>query len=299
LNFDIQKLHICSGHRGSVYCLEHAWDPGHFLSSGEDGTVALWKLKAPDLGKPLVQMQHSVYTLKCCTEKGLLAIFQNQSGLHFFDYQNQKETARISIPGVSFFDSGVYKSRLFAVDSAGFLSLFNLDTLKLDLSIKISEKSLRCLSIDSLNGLLYLGASDHFIYVLDINSLEAKFKFLAHGNSVFSMLYHEGQIFSAGRDARIKAWSVIDIEKPQQEVPAHLYTINNLCLIKEFNLIASGSMDRTIKLWDASNLKLLKVINKAKHASHGHSVNKLLWLENEKVLISGADDRLISLWSFF
>jgi WD40 repeat protein len=53
-------------------------------------------------------------------------------------------------------------------------------------------------------------------------------------------------------------------------------------------------MDKSIKVWDLEELKLLKVIDKARHAGHGTSVNKLLW--NTNMLLSASDDRSISAW---
>jgi WD40 repeat protein len=58
-------------------------------------------------------------------------------------------------------------------------------------------------------------------------------------------------------------------------------------------------MDKSIKLWDARDLKLKKVIDKARNASHGTSVNKLLWREKDQVLLSASDDRTISMWNLF
>ena len=77
---------------------------------------------------------------------------------------------------------------------------------------------------------------------------------------------------------------------------AHMYTINSI----EFNNTGShfitGSMDKTIKLWDAHQLKLLKVIDKERFEGHLSSVNKLVWSNYKNRVISCSDDRTISLW---
>jgi WD40 repeat protein len=59
---------------------------------------------------------------------------------------------------------------------------------------------------------------------------------------------------------------------------------------------ATASMDKSIKVWDTTAMKLLKVIDKARHAGHGTSVNKLLWTAFNNQLISTSDDRSISVW---
>jgi WD repeat-containing protein 61 len=55
-------------------------------------------------------------------------------------------------------------------------------------------------------------------------------------------------------------------------------------------------MDKSIKIWDANTLQLLKVIDKARHAGHGTSVNKLWWSGHRQQLVSASDDRSISVW---
>jgi WD40 repeat protein len=49
-------------------------------------------------------------------------------------------------------------------------------------------------------------------------------------------------------------------------------------------------------VWDTNEMKLLKVIDKARHTGHGTSVNKLLWTSFQNQLISASDDRTISVW---
>ncbi len=53
----------------------------------------------------------------------------------------------------------------------------------------------------------------------------------------------------------------------------------------------------SIKVWNnANDLRLLKVIDKGRHAGHGTSVNKLLWTSFKDQLVSASDDRTISAW---
>ena len=80
------------------------------------------------------------------------------------------------------------------------------------------------------------------------------------------------------------------------DITAHMYAINHISFSPDGKLFATCSMDKSIKLWDASTLRLKKIIDNARHAGHATSVNKLLWTAYENQLISCSDDRMISVW---
>jgi WD40 repeat protein len=145
-------------------------------------------------------------------------------------------------------------------------------------------------------GEIAVGYSDHMIRVFDRSSLSIKCEWLAHANSVFTVRYSpDGKfLFSGSRDARLKVWDVQAGYVQAAEVVAHMYAINHIEFSPNGKHFVTCSMDKSIKVWDLEELKLLKVIDKARHAGHGTSVNKLLWTPGQ--LLSASDDRSISAW---
>jgi WD40 repeat protein len=141
-----------------------------------------------------------------------------------------------------------------------------------------------------------VGYSDHYIRIFDIDTLSMKQEWPAHGNSVFTLRYSpDGNfLFSGSRDARLKVWDVQAGYLQTAEIVAHMYAINHIEFSRDGKHFVTCSMDKSIKVWDLEELKLLKVIDKARHAGHGTSVNKLLW--NHDLLLSASDDRSISAW---
>jgi len=94
----------------------------------------------------------------------------------------------------------------------------------------------------------------------------------------------------------LKIWDVTNGYALHQDIVAHLFAINHLTYSPDQRLFASCSMDKSIKIWDATTFQLLKVIDRARHAGHGTSINKLLWTSFNNQLISASDDRRISVW---
>ena len=148
-------------------------------------------------------------------------------------------------------------------------------------------------------GEIAVGYSDFSIRVFDLDDLKMKQEWKAHSNSVFTVRYTPDEKFliSGSRDARLKVWDAEAGYLQTAEVVAHLYAINHLDFSPNGKHFVTCSMDKSIKVWDAEKLKLLKVIDRARHAGHGTSVNKVLWTTYQDQLLSASDDRTISVWN--
>ena len=117
--------------------------------------------------------------------------------------------------------------------------------------------------------------------------------------SVFTLAYSPDfqLLLSAGRDAHLKSWDVNSAYSSFHDIVAHMYAINHIEYSPDGKHFVTCSMDKSIKVWDSHTFKLLKVIDKARHAGHGTSVNKLLWSDHDNLLLSASDDRAISIWN--
>jgi WD40 repeat protein len=178
----------------------------------------------------------------------------------------------------------------------GMITCVELEKLSIVQKKRQSEKNARTIAIHEGRGEIAVGYSDHFIRIFDIDTLTLKQEWSAHSNSVFTVRYSpDGKfLFSGSRDARLKVWDVQAGYLLVTEIVAHMYAINHIEFSPNGKHFVTCSMDKSIKVWDLEELKLLKVIDKARHAGHGTSVNKLLW--NSNLLLSASDDRSISAW---
>ncbi|MGK7958132.1 MAG: WD40 repeat domain-containing protein, partial [Crocosphaera sp.] len=57
-------------------------------------------------------------------------------------------------------------------------------------------------------------------------------------------------------------------------------------------IIATGSVDKTIKLWDLETGELIKTLS-----DHSQHINSVSFNANGKVLVSAAEDTTIKLWN--
>jgi WD40 repeat protein len=227
-----------------------------------------------------------------------LVAAQNFSGIHLIDYQNKKEVTSLQITSSYIFDTQSFENDLVIATGEGAVIIVDLEKWIVKKRIAVSEKSARAIAINTATGEMAVGFSDYSIRIFSLGDYELKQEIKAHQNSVFTIGYSAdgNYLFSGARDAHLKVWDVKSNYSLAEDVAAHLYAINHLTLSPDGNYLATASMDKSIKVWNTENLKLLKVIDKGRHAGHGTSVNKLLWTSFNNQLVSASDDHTISAW---
>lgn len=293
----IRLLHTCIGHRGALYALAQGQNEQSFLSAGSDGWVVAWELNNPENGRLVASVESQLFSLCHIHERQLIVTGNMNGGLHWIDLQTPENNRNIQ-----HHQKGVYGllpkgEDLFSIGGDGILTRWSLESQRSIESYQLSNQALRCIAYSSARRELAVGASDHAIYLLDADTLEIKNIIeAAHQQSVFTLCYTPDQkkIISGGRDAMLRVWDLDDPIRCVSEQPAHLFTLNHIAFSLNQNWFATASRDRTIKIWDAVNFELLKVIDTLRYGGHINSVNHLRWTAD--CLISCSDDRTIKLW---
>ncbi len=293
---NVKRLHSFSGHRDCVYTLQSSKDPHQFFSGAGDGMIVKWDHHDPDQGDLIAKLPNSVYALHYHNSTNVLIAGHNYDGIHLLEWENKKEIGSLHFTEAAIFDIQSLNGKVFVASGDGIIRCIDLEKLTVIQKKKQSEKNARTLAIHADRGELAVGYSDNFVRIFDLDTLALKHEWQAHANSVFTVRYSpDGNfLFSGSRDARLKVWDVRAGYLLVTEIVAHLYAINHIEFSPNGKHFVTCSMDKSIKVWDLEELKLLKVIDKARHAGHGTSVNKLLWAADR--LLSASDDRSISAW---
>ncbi|EDW26671.1 GL21279 [Drosophila persimilis] len=153
----------------------------------------------------------------------------------------------------------------------------------------------------NLNGYLLSASDDHTICLWDINAtpkehrvIDAMNIFTGHTAVVEDVawhLLHESLFGSVADDQKLMIWDTRNnnTSKPSHTVDAHTAEVNCLSFnpYSEF-ILATGSADKTVALWDLRNLKLkLHSIE-----SHKDEIFQVQWSpHNETILASSGTDR--------
>jgi WD40 repeat protein len=294
----VSKVNTLTGHRDCVYTLQQSIEPHLFFSGAGDGMVVSWNAESLAEGELVAKLPNSVYSLLHLPNTDLLLAGQNYEGIHLLDWRKKKELASLKVTSSSIFDMQVFGNDLWVATGEGSVIVVDLEKWVIKKKILATEKSARTISINLQRGECAIGYSDFFIRVFALDDFRLIREWQAHSNSIFTIRYLPNSRFlmSGSRDAKLKVWDTNSDYKQVEEIAAHLYAINHIVFSPDGNYFATASMDKSIKVWDTAQLKLLKVIDRARHTGHGTSVNKLLWMPFRNYLVSASDDRSISIW---
>lgn len=261
--------------------------------------VAQWDLEQPETGRLVARLSNSIYAMHFHPASQLLVVGHNYEGIHLLNWEERTETASLQLTSSAIFDIQSLGHYLFIATGDGVVMKVDCRTLVVKARTETYSRSARAIAVNAHTGEIAVGYSDNNIRIFSADNLSLLHEWEAHRNSVFSVKFNAAgdRLYSGSRDARLKVWDVASGYTLANEVVAHLYAINHLDLSPDGKHFVTCSMDRSVKVWEAEDVKLLKVIDRSRHAGHGTSVNKVLWTSFHEQLLSASDDRTISVWN--
>ncbi|MEM9980907.1 MAG: WD40 repeat domain-containing protein [Bacteroidota bacterium] len=294
----VDKIATLAGHKDCIYTLANAKNTQFFYSAGGDGLVARWDLSNPEIGKMVAKVPNSIYAICLLPENNQLLVGQNYEGIHLIDLTENKEINSMKISDAAIFDIQARAQEAFIGLGDGVLIVVDLASWSIKRHVKTSEKSLRTIALHPRKPEVALGFSDNYIRVFSTETWQPITQVEAHTNSVFTLQYSPNGDFllSGSRDAHLKVWETEQYQL-HESIVAHMYAINRIAYHPKGQYFVTGSMDKAVKVWDAHSFRLLKVIDKGRHAGHGTSVNSVLWSPYEDYVLSASDDRTVSVWN--
>jgi WD40 repeat protein len=294
--FEAHQVGRLSGHNDCVYTIVQGKEPHIIFSAAGDGMVAVWNLQDLAHGQSMAQVPASVYALHYLAETDTLLVAQNFEGIYAVQVAEKKVIKALKLTNAAIFDIQSDEKNSWIACGDGMVIVLNRN-YEVVAQLRLSEKSARTIAFHPTLPQVAIGYSDHYIRIIDTRNFQLLVAWKAHENSVFSLQYiNENQLLSAGRDAYLRLWNVPENYEQNKAIPAHLYTINHIAVSPDEQFVATAGLDKSIKIWRASDLKLLKVIDKARHAGHGTSINKLVWTSYHNWIVACSDDRSISVW---
>lgn len=295
----LKKLHQLTGHEAAVFALSPGFDPDTVLSAGGDGFVVEWNLDNPEIGRLIAKVGAQLFSMAALPGERKLVLGNMEGGVHWVSLDDPETSRNVAHHKKGTFAILPAGNEVFTAGGEGRITRWSAEECRSLESLHLTNQSLRTIDFCPQRNELAVGASDNRIYLLDRESLEIRHRIdYAHQNSVFALRYAPGgqYLLSGGRDAHLNAWSLEATPQKIFSQPAHWFTINHIAFHPDGLSFATGSRDKTIKIWDAQNFQLLKVLETVRDQGHLRSVNTLLWSSRGDALISAGDDRSLIVW---
>lgn len=258
---DSQRLAELTGHRGEVFCAAFS-DTGKWIATGgRDKTVRIWDGESGELVRTCLGHEWTVTSL--CFER---------STKMFYSASWDQTIKRWKVDS----DSSVER-------------------------IQAHDLAITDLQVSSDGRLLATSSLDESIKIWDLNQRKCLAELHGHRKAVQSVAFSQDVqlLASASWDGTVGVWELAPLASqkllpltslPSRSLPGHKDLALGVCFHPSTGQLLSCSRDNTIRLWDLSTNKLLRVIQG--HDDHVHSIT----FNSDSNLLASSGHRSIRLW---
>jgi WD40 repeat protein len=289
-----ETIFTFKGHFGSIYSLIDGSGP-LFYSGSSDKNIVRWNLSTGKHDSFSASLPTPIYSLAMDDISQILIAGTGIGQLHFISLTKKEEIKCIQLTKAILFDLLLFVEQnvLLVAGSDGYLHAIQANSGEILWARKITENKVRQLRKVDDTGKFIAACGDGNFLGFNLQG-DLLFKHLAHHDSCNAILAipQFGLLYSGGKDAHLNVFALDDMALIKS-IPAHNFAIYDLAIHPAGQYLASGSRDKTIKIWDAATGNFLLRLENPLNGGHSHSVNRLFWSKYRNLLVSGGDDRQI------
>ncbi|AFY53837.1 WD40 repeat-containing protein [Rivularia sp. PCC 7116] len=188
------------------------------------------------------------------------------------------------------------KNLVFHRDGSKLFGYSNRSIISWDLNtgnsrILIESQSRICSLILSEDDILIFGCDDGAIFVWDINTEELIDRFSTNSGIILSLGHtKENDILTCGiRDKIVTVWNLNNSESI--EIQSQSYNISLIDISNNGKFLATGSGEKTIKIWDIDTGLYLQSLS-----GHLSEINAIAFGSKNQILATASVDRTVKIW---
>ncbi len=289
--FNGDKFNGLQGHEGAVRSLAFLPGTSAFFSSGGDGKILRWDLNGNTKSyRTLIDNNFINRSLSVSPNGRWLACGTTTSGIQLFNLNAQN-----SPPSILQGHKGWVESLIFTPDSKGLFSastdksIIYWDLISGTNTVFLSMEStrVRCLAVAPAGRFMYGGTDDGQLIRWNLDTKEATVVFRSENNSIYAVSINS----SGSRIAFVDKNGALRVADTRTNgilkvVPAHSARSLDVKFSPDDRQIATTSMDKTVKIWDANNLGNKPIVI----SKHNAWVLSIAFSPDGKYLVSSSED---------
>ncbi|MBD2178462.1 NACHT domain-containing protein [Pseudanabaena sp. FACHB-1998] len=305
-----ESIHTLEGHNACVWSVDFHPN-GHFLASaGEDNTIKLWNLETGSCVQTLQGHQYWVKAIAFNPDGKTLASGSFDSTVKIWDWQTGECLKTLLghnavVTCLAFSPQG---DRLVTGSYDQSVRIWDVATGKCLDTLHKHTNRVWSVAFHPQGNLVVSGGDDHAIKVWEVQGGKCIKTLQGNSNAIYAIAYsnqydQQNLLASGHEDQTIKLWNV-NINAPLTFEPAlqpfqilrgHSDRILSVVFSPNGQILASGSADRTIKLWNPhSHLHTGKPIRTLQ--GHRSWVWEIAISPDSKFLASGSYDHTVKVW---
>jgi len=261
--FNGQFYNGYKGHEGSVRSIAFIPRTNLFYTSGHDGKILRWELNGNSKSyRVLISNNFINRSLAISADGRWLANGTTTTGIQLFDLSSGG-----NLPEILEGQKGWIVALTFTSDSKGLFSASSDKTiLYYDIATKTSSKfatinsDVRCLTVSPSGKYLFGGTDDGKLIRWDMDTKEETVIFSSNNNTIFAISINStgSKLAFVDKNGTLR---VADARTNRilNVVSAHSVRILDVKFSPDDRQIATSSMDKTVKIWDANNLNNLPI----------------------------------------
>lgn len=175
------------------------------------------------------------------------------------------------------------------------IKLWDFNTQKVLAGLSGHTQAVKSLAFSPNGQILASASDDHTIKLWNVNTYEEIFTLCGHSHTVKSVAFSPETLASASWDKTGKIW-VVNTGEEILTLTGHQLQVSSLAFSPQGKLLATGSLDRTIHLWQ---LPIQALKNRpdysllATFSGHAWAVLSVAFSPDGQILATGSDDNTI------
>lgn len=254
-----QQQNFSAKLNAAVYTIEFVPELNWLIGGTAAGTVNVIDLNTNKEIRVLQTGKEAIYKVFACIPYQLLFIGTGAGNFFVYNLPDLKHLTTLNFGAgkIRSIEFPGHKHELWVTTGLNRIVVLELPSLTLKAEISTNQDAINIIKFDEQNSRVLAGSRNAHIAYIDLNSYMEQKQIPAHNFAIYDIAFNkELSVYAtASRDKSFKLWSIdtdeVLVRVNKESSDGHTNSVNKVLWLNT-TTIASGSDDRTVKIWNIS-----------------------------------------------